>query len=101
MTEYLSLMSGNDIDKLESIIENHYKKFTIFYSVVKDYSDNCKSFGYDFTSKNKLEVEIKFKKGTAIDDIVLNIQNALDTNDHNGKIKNKNNKVKIILELEE
>lgn len=101
MTEYLSSMSGNKIEKLESIIENHYNKFIIFYNVVKDYSDDCKAFEYEFTLKNKLEVEIKFKKDTVIDDIVSNIQKTLDDNGYNGKIKSKNSKVKIILELEE
>lgn len=101
MTEYLSSMSGNNIDKLESIIKNHYKKFLRFYNILKNHSDDCKSFEYEFTSKNKLEVIIKFKKHADIDSIVKNIQTSIDDNKYDGSITNKNNKVKIILELDE
>ena len=101
MIEYLSSMSNNDFDKLESIIKNHYRKFLRFYHVLRDYSEECKAFEYEFTSKNKLEAVIKFKKGTDIDDIVSNIQKSLDDNNYEGNIKSKNNKVKIIIELEE
>lgn len=68
MTDYVSALSGSNMEVFEDIIANKYRKFVKFFKIMKDYSEYITKLNYEFSDKNTLSIEITLTKGISLDD---------------------------------
>lgn len=99
MTEYMSTLSENDIDILQSIIQYKYRKFIELYWMLRDYSDFLVSLKYKETHHDSLKIEFKVAN-INIDDVVNGLLSSVDNSDEVDIQKGKNT-ITIIIQKEE
>lgn len=62
LTDCAAFLSGSNIDILEEIISNKYRKFIKFFKLIEDYADDITALEYEFTDEASLSAKINFKK---------------------------------------
>jgi hypothetical protein len=99
MTEYISALSTNSFDILESIIEKKYQKFITLYWMLKDYSDNIFSLKYKDTKDQVLKIEVELS-GIDIDKVMSDLHDSI-SDDCSVLIYNEKKKIHIEITKEE
>lgn len=96
LTEYVSALTGTDMEAFEDIIVTKYKKFLKFYEIIKEYSDNVTELEYEFSDDNTLSVNVSFDKDIKIDkDELISDMESSGYVVEKSKIKSKKIKLKI------
>lgn len=85
-TDYLNKLSGDRFDILEELIINKYRHFRKFYKFIRYYSESISNLLYQFNNKESL-------------DIVIEVDNDIDTKDFIDKIMKENKDYDITVEL--
>ncbi len=62
MTEYISVLSSNEFDIFEEIVQKKYKKFKKFFYLMKENSDLIDKMEYKFTDSSNLSVILTCSK---------------------------------------
>lgn len=100
MNEYLSSMSGNNLDTLEKIISLQYRKFIKFYRLVEDYSEFIDGLEYEFNTASSLDVSIKFNTKKNLKELKESMLKYMNKYAYDGfvEIKKKMMYVSIVME---
>ena len=68
LTDYAAALSGSDMDTLDDISTNKYRKFIKFFSLVRDHTKDIKKLEYEFTAADTLSITITFTKKVSLAD---------------------------------
>ena len=61
LSEYMKALSGNQFSILEEIISSKYRKFMLFFDLIKEYSKDIDKMRYNFTDESTLDIELGMK----------------------------------------
>lgn len=92
MPNCIGKLSNHKLNTFEFIISHQYRKFKIFYNLLKPFNTNIEKFCYIFMTKDILCVDIIFEPDTNTTEVLKEIQSSL---------KNENEEIIITCEVEE
>ena len=84
-------LSNHKLNTFEFIISHQYRKFKIFYNLLKPFNSNIEKFCYIFMTKDILCVDISFDTNTNTTEVLKELQTSL---------KNENDEIVITYEVE-
>lgn len=91
MPNCIGKLSNHKLNTFEFIISHQYRKFKIFYNLLKPFNSNIEKFCYIFMTKDILCVDISFDTNTNTTEVLKELQTSL---------KNENNEIVITYEVE-
>ena len=65
LTDYAAALSGSDMDTLDDIITNKYRKFLKFFSLVRDHTEDIKKLERRVKSQEKKQKQSLLTKAEA------------------------------------
>ena len=91
MPNCIGKLSNHKLNTFEFIISHQYRKFKIFYNLLKPFNSNIEKFCYIFMTKDILCVDISFDTNTNTTEVLKELQTSL---------KNENDEIVITYEVE-
>lgn len=77
MSAYISMLSGNRFDILETIISTKYRKFLDFYWAVSAVSDDIAHVSYRISPESSLDIDITLEKGVKPSKFISHIKEQI------------------------
>ena len=68
LTDYISQLSQSNLDILDDVISNKYRKFITFFQLIRSYHKYIKKLDYEFSNADTLSITITFSKTITLDD---------------------------------
>ena len=77
MSTYISMLSGNRLDILETIISKKYRKFLDFYWAVDALSDDIAHVSYRISPESSVDIDIILEKGVKTSKFISQIKERI------------------------
>lgn len=99
MAEYLNALTSDDLDTFEQIISLQYRKFTMFYKLVNQYSHLIDKLKYNFEDASSLDVVLSMDSSTDMKSVKKELESSMEKSGYDGsiKIQKKNLRISIVL----
>ena len=74
-------LTNHKFNAFEFIINHQYKKFKVFYDLLRSFNDNIEKFTYIFVNQDILCIDVTFNSLVNPEDVMDKIQSFVDPSD--------------------
>ena len=99
MTTYALNATGNDFDRLCSLVGDKYRGFRKFYRLVEEYSEWFDHLKYEFTNDEELIMVLYLTETADEKEIGSEIKKKAKASDYSLKITSGKGKLKVIVSV--
>lgn len=101
MSIFMNACTSGDVDTFDRLLNHHYRKFTRFYKVLKEYASLITKIKYEFKTKYTFEADVIFDTKRNMEVIKRDVESEMIKRNVDGDVEVIKKGLRIKIRLQE